>query len=206
MDDFGPLIGLVTRCSSRGFVGAMRLPETDLPVFGAFCKAEAQRGHSNVIGLIYDISIEDDEFARQMAIAEQLEPENIADQQARLLPVEISALSVGYLRGDQYLQTLPPQPPISMASIYSLSMEEVQAFTTKLDFISLILSASQMPVDDLLVAALRQAAQARSTDEQRSFLLEAGRECARLLARDLTRLEGVIFRLTERDDRFTTDS
>jgi hypothetical protein len=206
MDELGPLIGLVTRCSSRGFVGAMRLPETDLPVFGAFCKAEAQRGHSNVIGLIYDISIEDDEFARQMAIAEKLEPENIADQQARLLPVEISALSVGYLRGDRYLHTLPPQPPISMAPIYSLSMEEVQAFTSKLDFIPLILSASQLPVDDLLVAALRQAAQARSADEQRSFLLDAGRECARRLARDLARLEGVIYRLTEQDDMPTPGS
>ena len=29
-----PLIGLVTRCSSQGFVGAKRLPETDLPIFG----------------------------------------------------------------------------------------------------------------------------------------------------------------------------
>lgn len=200
MDELGPLIGLVTRCSSRGFVGAMRLPETDLPVFGAFCKAEAQRGHSNVIGLIYDISIEDDEFARQMAIAEKLEPENIADQQARLLPVEISALSIGYLRGDRYLYTLPPQPPISMAPIYSLSREEVQAFTSKLDFIPLILNASQLPVDDLLVAALHQATQVRSTDEQRPFLLDAGRECARRLARDLTRLEGVIYRLNEMDD------
>lgn len=200
MDELGPLIGLVTRCSSRGFVGAMRLPETDLPVFGAFCKAEAQRGQSDVIGLVYDISIEDDEFARQMAIAEKLEPENIVDQQARLLPVEISALSIGYLRGDRHSYTLPPQPPISMAPIYSLSMREVYAFTSKLDFIPLILNASQLPVDDLLVAALHQAAEARSADEQRSFLLEAGRECARLLARDMSRLEGVISRLTERDD------
>lgn len=202
MDELGPLIGLVTRCSSRGFVGAMRLPETDLPVFGAFCQVEAQRGHSNVIGLIYDISIEDDEFARQMAIAEKLEPENVVDQQARLLPVEISALSVGYMRDDRYMHTLPPQPPISMAPIYSLSMEDVHAFTSKLDFIPLILSASQLPVDDLLVAALRQAAQARSADEQQSFVLEAGRECARLLVRDLTRLEGVISRLTDQDDMF----
>jgi hypothetical protein len=181
----------------------MRLPETDLPVFGAFCKAEAQRGHSNVIGLIYDISIGDDEFARQMAIAEKIEPENIADQQARLLPVEISALSVGYLRGDRYMHTLPPQPPISMAPIYSLSKEEIHAFTSKLDFIPLILSASQLPVDDLLVAALHQAAGARLAEEQRSFLLEAGRECARRLARDLSRLESVIYRLTEQDDVLT---
>ena len=102
------------------------------------------------------------------------------------------------------MHTLPPQPPISMAPIYSLPMEEIHAFTSKLDFIPLILSASQLPVDDLLVAALRQAAQARSVDEQRSFLLEAGRECARRLSRDLPRLEGVIYRLSEQDDMLTT--
>ena len=200
MDEQGPLIGLVTRCSSRGFVGAMRLPDTDLPIFGAFCKVEAQRGYSQVIGLIYNISIEDDEFARQMAVAERLELENLSDQQARLLPVEISALSVGYWSDDRYLQTLPPQPPISMAPIYSLSKEDVQSFTAKLDFIPLILAASQLPVDDLLVAVLRQAAQARPADMQRSFLLHAGRECARRLANDLTRLENIIHGLVERED------
>jgi hypothetical protein len=200
MGEHEPLIGLVTRCSSRGFVGAMRLPETDLPIFGTFCKAEAQRGHSQVIGLIYDISIEDDEFARQMAVAERFEPENLADQQARLLPVEISALSVGYWSGDRYMQTLPPQPPISMAPIYSLSVEEIRTFTARLNFIPLILAASQLPVDDLLVAALRHAAQVRSVDKQRSFLLQAGRECAWRLANDLTRLEDIIQGLTERDE------
>jgi hypothetical protein len=200
MGEQGPLIGLVTRCSSRGFVGAMRLPETDLPIFGAFCKAEAQRGQSQVIGLIYDISIEDDEFARQMAVAERFEPENLADQQARLLPVEISVLSVGYWSGDRYLQTLPPQPPISMAPIYSLSNEEIQTFTANLTFIPLLLAASQLPVDDLLVAALRQAAHVRSADKQRSFLLQAGRECAWRLAHDLTRLENIIHGLAEQED------
>jgi len=57
-------IGRVTRCSTRGFVGAVRLPEPQWPVFGTFCRAEAQQGQSQVIGLIYDLSIEDDELAR----------------------------------------------------------------------------------------------------------------------------------------------
>lgn len=188
-----PLIGLVTRCSSRGFVGAKRLPETDLPIFGDFCAVEAQQGQSTVIGLIYDISLQDDEFARQMAASENLDPKQLEDQRLnRLLPVEISALAVGFRSQDQLFQTLPPQPPISMAPIHPLNDDEVIEFTQKLDFIPMILSAQHIPCDDLVSAALMRAAARRPEDQRQAFLLEAGRVCARYLARDLTRLEYVI--------------
>lgn len=186
------LIGLVTRSSSRGFVGAKRLPETDLPVFGAFCKAAAQQGASQVVGVIYDISIGDDEFARQMAVARDPLPEQIQDQQTRLVPVEISALAVGYQSETGFHHLLPPQPPISMAPVYTLNKADLIDFTETLTFLSLILNTANLPVDDLLAAVLRNAADSRPEGEQRSYLLRAGRECARLLAQDLTRLETVV--------------
>lgn len=198
MEEVHAMIGRVTRCSIRGFVGAVRLPEPDLPSFGAFCKAEAQQGHSQVIGLIYDISIEDDEFARQMATAESLSPEQFSDHQYnRQVPVEFSALAIGYQRDDQFHYNLPPQPPLTLAPIRALTPTERMAFTQRLDFIPLILSAPNLPVDDLLTAALRQAAQDRSGSERRRFLLQAGRECARLLDRDLSRLHVVVRGLAE---------
>jgi hypothetical protein len=187
------LIGLVTRCSSQGFVGAKRLPETDLPIFGDFCTVEAQQGQSQVIGLIYDISIQDDEFARQMAAAEDLDPKQIDDQRLnRLLPVEISALSVGFRRQDQISQSLPPQPPISMAPIHPLSDDQVIEFTRRLDFIPLVLSARHIPCDDLVAAMLMRAAARRPEDQRPPFLLEAGRVCADYLVHDLTRLEYIL--------------
>lgn len=198
MEEVHAMIGRVTRCSIRGFVGAVRLPEPDLPSFGAFCKAEAQQGHSQVIGLIYDISIEDDEFARQMAAAENLSPEQISDHQYnRQVPVEFSALAIGYQRDDQFHYNLPPQPPLTLAPIRALTPAERMAFTQRLDFIPLILSAPNLPVDDLLTAALRQAAQDRSGIDRKRFLLQAGRECARLLDRDLSRLHVVVRGLAE---------
>ena len=198
MEEVHAMIGRVTRCSTRGFVGAVRLPEPDLPSFGAFCKTEAQHGHSQVIGLIYDISIEDDEFARQMAAAENLSPEQISDHQYnRQVPVEFSALAIGYQRDDQFHYNLPPQPPLTLAPIRALTPAERTAFTQRLDFIPLILSAPNLPVDDLLTAALRQAAQDRSGIDRKRFLLQAGRECARLLDRDLSRLHVVVRGLAE---------
>jgi len=187
------LIGRVTRCSLRGFVGALRLPEPNVPIFGAFCTAEAQQGTSHVVGLIYDITIQDDEFARQIATTEGVSEEQIADQQQnRQIPIEVSALAVGYRRGNRYQQALPPQPPLSLAPIYSLPSAEVVAFTQDLAFLPLVLSAGNLPVDELLAAALQQAALARPQAERRPFLLEAGRVCSRLMADDLGRLDTLL--------------
>ena len=113
------------------------------------------------------------------------------------LGTEVSALAVGYRSGDSIFQTLPPQPPISMAPIRPLLDEEVVQFTQQLDFIPLILAARQIACDDLVAAMLLRAAARRQPVERRSFLLEAGRICARYLAGDLSRLEYVLRMLNQ---------
>ena len=186
-------IGRVTRCSTRGFVGAVRLPEPEWPVFGTFCRAEAQQGHSQVIGLIYDLSIEDDELARQLAATESLSPEQLADSQVnRQVPVEYRALAVGYRTGERFVQSLPPQPPLTLALIHRLSDADVRKFTAQLEFLKLVIAVQEIPVDDLLAAALQTAAAARPEGERRAYLVEAAAECARLVGRDLTRLESLV--------------
>ncbi|OGO19300.1 MAG: hypothetical protein A2Z14_03670 [Chloroflexi bacterium RBG_16_48_8] len=186
-------IGRVTRCSTRGFVGALRAPEPELPIFGGFCKAKAQQGKSHVIGAIYNISIEDDEFTRQMAATERPIEEELVDQQfLRQIPVEYGVLSIGYRANDQFIYALPPQPPLALAPIQVMTSEEIIDFTRQLNFIPLILSADNLPADDLLAACLKNAASIRKGPEQTSFLLEAGRYCARLLSDDLNRLENVL--------------
>jgi hypothetical protein len=186
-------IGRVTRCSSRGFVGAVRLPEPDLPAFGGFCRAETQHGQARVIGLIYDMSIEDDELARQMAAADDLSPEQLADAQTnRQVPLEFSALTIGFARGETFYYSLPPQPPLTLAPIYPMAESEVHTFTERFDFLPLIFGADRLPVDDLVAAALRQAALTYPENQRQAYLIQAGRECARFMAADLNRLENLI--------------
>lgn len=186
-------IGRVTRCNIRGFSGGTRLAQADVPTFGTFCKAGAQQGNADVIGLVYGISIEDDELARQLAASDNVLPEAYADNQyVRPVPIEIQALSVGYLAYGRYLQALPPQPPLTLVDIFPLTSAEVRAFTERLDFLRIVYNSKEVPADDLLAAALRQAATARPDSERRGFLVDAGRECARLMAADLTRLEGLL--------------
>jgi hypothetical protein len=187
------LIGRVTRCSIQGFAGGIRMTEPDMPAFGALCRTPAQNGRSQVIGLIYEISIEDDDLARQLAAADAPSQEIRLDQQfVRPIPIEIRALSVGYHDGRRYVYDLPPQPPNTLADIHSLEPDEVVRFTSSLDFLPLVLAAPQLPTDSLLAATFRLAAQARPESERRAFLIAAGRECARLMSRDLARLNNLV--------------
>jgi hypothetical protein len=190
------IIGRVLRSSTVGFAGACRLPEPDVPTFGGYVCAAIQRGTATVVGLVYNVNIDDDLFARQLAVAEGLSETYVADQQLnRQVPVEFSVLAVGYQSIDGYVQSLPPQPPMTLDPIHMCDANEIRAFTATFDFFRLVLATMEVPSDELLIAALRSAAAARPPSERRDFLIDAGRECARLLSRDLLRLDNLIRRL-----------
>jgi hypothetical protein len=128
-----------------------------------------------------------------MATLEDPIQEELADQQVlRQIPVEYSVLSIGYQSNDQYIYSLPPQPPLALATIQMMTSEEILNFTNRLDFIPLILSADNLPADELLAASLRNAASVRHGPNQMTYLIEAGRYCARLLSNDLNRLDNVL--------------
>jgi hypothetical protein len=190
-------MGRITRCSTRGFVGAMLTLEADRPVFGSMCKASAQNGQSEVVGVVYDISVEDDPLARIMASTPEAGPELIADQaENRLIPIEYSALSIGYVDDAGPHHSLPPQPPLTMAAIHPLTPDEVRNFTEELRFVALVLAAPNVPTDDLLASTLRLAADTRPREEKDLFIRRAGKECARMLGGDLARLETILRNLS----------
>ncbi|MCK4742042.1 MAG: hypothetical protein KAS80_07145, partial [Anaerolineales bacterium] len=129
----------------------------------------------------------------QIAALEDVPQEQIADGQInRQVPVEFSALAVGFRDDEAFHQSLPPQPPLTLASIFSMVPKDSVDFTSQLYFLQTILNAPQLPVDELLATALRLSAQERPEGEREQFLLQAGREVARLLAQDLTRLENIL--------------
>ncbi len=191
-------IGRLLRSSTTGFVFGCVVPEPDVPCFGDLVKAPAQRGQAEVIGLVYDITIEDDLFVRQMVATPDLSEAYILDQREnRQVPVEVSVLAVGHRNGGAYYQALPPQPPITLDQIRLCPPDEVCAFNERLDYLGLILAAPDIPADELMGAALRNAAAALPAAERRPFLIHAGQECARLLCRDLVRLDNVLRKIRQ---------
>ena len=189
-------IGRVLRASTGSFsIGCTRLIAEQgevIPQFGALVKAET--ANSTVIyGLIYNVTIEDDAFVRQLVAAGVQNEEYIEDQrQNRQVPIVVDVLVVGYGRDLEVYQRLPPQPPGTLDRIYACNRAEFVRFTVRHDWLRTIISAAETPGEQLLAAALRNAAAARPPDQRESYLVGAGRELARLLALDLPRLEGVL--------------
>ena len=196
------MIGRLMRSATTGFVFGCTLPEPDVPRFGDFVRAPAQRGRIDVIGLVYDIVIQDDAFVRPLVAAGDLPDEYILDQRRnRQVPVEVSVLAVGYRQNEPdgdvsgFQQGLHPQPPVTLDAIVACTRDEIAAFTERPDFLRLVLEAVEAPGEELAVVALRRAAAARLVNDRALFLRDAGRQIARLLPRDLPRLERILRRL-----------
>jgi hypothetical protein len=193
MTDHALPVGRVLRSSTTSFTLGTKTLAAEVPRFGGFVKVAAPDG-SEVIGLIYDVSIEDDLFARQL-IGAEVSAEYIADQrQNRQVPIEISVLVVGHVRDGKMYQYLPAQPPISLDEIVTCSDAEVAQFTADFTYFRTVLNAQDAPADELLAASLRLAAEVRGA-QGRDFLVRAGRELSRLLAFDAVRLEGLLRRI-----------
>jgi len=196
------IVGRVLRASTTGFsIGCRQLISEQgqrIPEFGALVRAEREDGN-RIFGLIYNVTVEDDAIVRQLVAAGVESAEIIEDQrQKRQVPIIVDALVVGSGRGTEVSYRLPAQPPATLDQIYVCNGAEIRRFTERNDWLRTVLSAAGTPTDHLVVAALRAGASVRaSADEKEAYLITAGRELAKLLALDLTRLDGVLRQLRE---------
>ncbi len=189
-------IGRMLRSDTTGFTFGCLLPEPEVPLFGDFVKAPAQQGLTEIIGVIHNIVIEDDLFVRQLIAAPDLPDAYIQDQRRnRQIPIEVSVLSVGYSSGNNMMQGLPPQPPVTLDYIKRCSKNDMVAFTDRQHYLALILNSKETPVDELIVAALQRASRARPIEDRALFLIQAGKELARLLSDDLSKLDSILRRI-----------
>lgn len=185
-------IAWVLRASTTGFIVGCRDLEPTMPHFGDFVKAPVT-DTLKVMGLIYDVRVNDDPSVRQLILAGDMEPAVILDQrQNRLAPIEMSVLAVGYERDGVFIQNLPPQPPVSLDELHACTSEEVVSFTERLDYLRLVLKTRQIPTDELLIANLTQAVAHYAPERRRAFLLKAAREISRQLSANLIRLDGIL--------------
>ena len=190
------IVGRVLRSSTTSFtVGCRQLiSEQDqrVPEFGALVRAEGKDG-TIVYGLIFNVTIEDDAFVRQLVAAGVDSAEIIEDQrQKRQVPIVVDVLVVGGGQGLAVYHRLPAQPPSTLDQIYLCEPAEIVRFTERPDWLRTVLGSVEAPVDQLLTATLRAATQARPPDQREPYKIAAGRELAKLLALDLARLDGIL--------------
>ncbi len=175
-------IGRVLRAATNGFAVGCRVSQLSGPGFGSLVKAQPIGDREVIYGLIYDISIDDDQLIRRLVMVEDPPAAVIEDQRVnRLLPIEMNVLSVGYKLHDKLRFGLPPRPPLNLDPVYLVEdAVEVRELSDELGYLRLILrAANNVPLDQLLVAHIRSMVQLRGDD--RAWAVGAIRELIELL-------------------------
>lgn len=147
-------IGRLLRAGTTGFVAGCRVSQFTVPALGALVRAPLGNGYQ-VYGLINDIHIDDDGLVRQLVTADNVSEEVMRDnRERRIVPVEMSVLTVGYEQDGKIFHLLPPRPPLSLDVIYACDENDLMRFTAsgRFGYFRHILQNKDMPVGEVLAA------------------------------------------------------
>ncbi len=189
-------IGRLLRAGTTGFIAGCRVNQLDAPAFGALVRAPLGEGYQ-IYGLIHDIHIDDDGLVRQLVTADNVSEEVMRDnRERRIVPVEMSVLTVGYEQDGKIYHLLPPRPPLSLDVIYLCDEKELKRFVTsgRFGYFRHILRAEDLPIGEILAAHLKQA-QEQVKDNQ--WIESATHELITLLRDDYPTLMSVLGALGE---------
>ncbi len=193
--DIGP-IGEVIEANSTSFVaGTYRL--LDAPPFGCLVRADGPGGCS-AYALVYDVHTASQELGGRAVVRgrEGMYDGDIYTENPDLeavLQTEFRALIVGFCDGPALRQYLPPLPPPVHYSVHVCEDHELRHFFERLDFLPTVLSARDLPADELLAATLRRAADVQP--DRYGFTVTAGRRLALLLRDEHARLMSILQRI-----------
>ena len=184
-------IGRLLRAGTTGLVAGCRVSQMDVPSFGALVHAPLGEGY-RVFGLIHDIHIDDDGLVRQLVTSENVSAEVMHDnRERRIVPVEMSVLSVGYEQAGAIHHLLPPRPPLSLDMICLCDDQDIVRFTGKLGYLRHVLRSPDLPIGELIAAHMQQAAKAHGS-KGAAWKEKATQEVITLLRDDYPTLMSVL--------------
>jgi hypothetical protein len=189
-------IGHLLRGSITRFVAGCSVLQAETPSFGSLVNVPLDTRYT-VYGLVYDISITDDGLVRQIVTAGNITPEVLHDnRERRIVPVEISVLSVGFRQDGIIHHLLPPRPPLSLDVIHGCTPGELADFTTtgRFGYFRHILQAEDIPIAGLFAAHFLQVKQATGNE---SWVESATHELITLLRDDYPTLMSVLGALAD---------
>lgn len=188
-------IGRLLRSGITGFVAGCPIIDQEAPSFGALVRVPLGP-KDQIYGIVHEISIRDDGLVHQLVTRSQpVDPTVIADNRVnRAVPMEVSVLSVGYLRGDTIHHSLPPRAPLSLDAIHQCSPAEIAAFTShgRYGYLRHLLRDLQLPVGELVAAHFAQAEAANVAAGNKGWRQGAAHEIIALLRDDYQTLMQVL--------------
>jgi hypothetical protein len=191
-------IGRLLRAGTTGFVAGCRVSQWEAPALGALVRAPISDGYQ-VYGLIYDIHIDDDGLVRQLVTADNVSDEVMRDnRERRIVPVEMSVLTVGYEQNGKIYHLLPPRPPLSLDVIYLCDGTDLARFTDsgRFGYFRHILQNQDIPAGEVLAAHLQQAGNAHGAIGS-AWKEKATHELITLLRDDYAALMAVLGALSD---------
>ncbi|PJH75835.1 MAG: hypothetical protein CO064_04510 [Anaerolineae bacterium CG_4_9_14_0_8_um_filter_58_9] len=194
-------IGHLLRAGTTGFVAGCSVSQLEAPAttnmaFGALVRAPLEEEYS-VYGLITDIHIDEDGLVRQLVTAENVSQEVIRDnRERRIVPVEMSVLTVGYEQNGKVSHLLPPRPPLSLDVIHLCSDAELVKFTSagRFGYFRHVLQAKDIPIGEVLAAHILEV---KLKTKNVKWVEEAVQELITLLRDDYPTLMSVLGALGE---------
>jgi hypothetical protein len=196
-------IAEVIETATTGYLAQCLEPEDlnfpVMPPFGSWVKAMDEESGNKIIGVVtYATTSPIDSVHRAVALGLSLS--QLREQQPQIfamLKTEFRVAILGFespsrtVNGNganhgQVYQYLPPRPPQIHQAVYRCDAEEVIYFTEELDFLRIMLQVSEVPIEALIAATLREIYQLRKCD--RNWLVQVGRNLNVLLKDDYDRL------------------
>ncbi len=108
-----------------------------------------------------------------------------------LLRTRVTVVNCGYLEGEVARATFPPGPPPLLAEVEPATPSEIAHVARGGAFLALLVGAPACD-DEVIAAAIRRAALAFDGPDQRGFVVDSGKELARLLKVEPSRLASII--------------
>ena len=187
-------LGEVVEANSTSFV-AQSYQLYDTPSLGRL----VWTGSPDIYAVVYRVGTEPLDPSRPVlargenaATEEEVFQEN--PQLNRLLTSRFDALITGHGNSEAVRPYLPPQPPRIHSFVYTCTPEQVETFTSRLDWLRLLLNSGVPAVDEVVSACLREAASVHSNAA--IFVAQAAKTLATELSGDLPRLNAVLRTVT----------
>ncbi|MBE2187508.1 MAG: hypothetical protein IAE99_12115 [Rhodothermales bacterium] len=187
----------VVASSTRALVAEV-YRDDEAPAFGAWIATAHPRGHT-LYGLVSHVEIGPTDPSRRIR-AHGLTDDEVRRERPHLpglVACTLRAVWLAHHDGQTVRQTLPPHPAPLHAFVRLAAPDEIAAIGTPYDFLrTLALTPDpNVPVDELLVAALANIAAAQPDAQHReAALVEAARALSRMLRDDHERLHSILRR------------
>jgi len=122
-------IGYVLNADTLGCTAGCRMSQKTNPEFGKMVNISAQN-RITIYGIIANVHILDDGLVRQLATTQPIEEQIILDNRDnRIIPLEFSIIFLGFSNKEGISHLLPPNPPLSLESIFPCSDKDILTFT-----------------------------------------------------------------------------